>query len=123
MSYAPTEIVTNSSGKPPAAHTPRFTASATARRWTLQLFNSLQELQIPITGRPEKALGEKPSARSAARCWKPMPLSGSNHFALRSFLAMGPFSLTDFYFASQEIENRNPLRRQYKSWRNSVNAR
>ena len=50
MNISPSEMVGNSSGKPPAAHTPRFTASATVRRCALQLFSSLQELQMPITG-------------------------------------------------------------------------
>ena len=39
-------------GKPPACHTPRLTASATIRRWALQLLSSLQLLAMPITGRP-----------------------------------------------------------------------
>jgi hypothetical protein len=50
MNISPSEMVGNSSGKPPATHTPRFTASATVRRCALQLFSSLQELQMPITG-------------------------------------------------------------------------
>ena len=32
MNISPSEMVGNSSGNPPAAHTPRFTASATSRR-------------------------------------------------------------------------------------------
>ena len=52
MYCSPSEITGNSSGKPPAAHTPRFTASATCRRCALQLFSSLNELQMPITGLP-----------------------------------------------------------------------
>ena len=52
MKGSPSEIVGNSRGKPPADQTPRFTASATWRRWALQLVSSDQELQIPITGLP-----------------------------------------------------------------------
>src|SRR5262249_29717699 len=51
MKISPNEIVGNSSGHPPACQTPRLTASASARRPVLQWFNSLHELQLPITGR------------------------------------------------------------------------
>ena len=51
---SPSEIVGNSSGNPPADHTPRFTASATWRRCALQLVSSDHELATPITGRPSK---------------------------------------------------------------------
>ena len=50
MNGSPSEMVGNSSGNPPAAQTPRFTASATWRRCALQLVSSLQELQMPMTG-------------------------------------------------------------------------
>ena len=50
MRISPSEITGNSSGKPPALHTPRFTASATWRRCALQLFSSDHELAMPITG-------------------------------------------------------------------------
>ena len=63
MNVSPSEIVGNSSGNPPAAQTPRFTASATSRRSRLQLFSSLQELQIPMTGLPWKTSALKPSER------------------------------------------------------------
>src|SRR3954464_6277188 len=49
MNISPSEIVGNSRGNPPARQTPRFTASATPRKCALQLFNSLHELQIPMT--------------------------------------------------------------------------
>ena len=71
MNISPSEMVGNSSGTPPAAHTPRFTAAATSRRWALQLFSSLQELQMPITGLPSKTSAGKPSERSQARRPKP----------------------------------------------------
>ena len=71
MNISPREMVGNSSGRPPAASTPRFTATATSRRWALQLFSSLQELQMPTTGLPSKISAGKPSERSHARRVKP----------------------------------------------------
>ena len=71
MNISPSEMVGNSSGNPPAAHTPRFTASATVRRCALQLFSSLQELQMPMTGLSWKTSAVKPSERSQARRAKP----------------------------------------------------
>ena len=71
MNSSPSEMVGNSSGRPPAARTPRLTASATSRRFMLQLFNSLHEFAMPITGRSLYRSGSKPIDRSAARCWKP----------------------------------------------------
>ncbi len=59
---SPSEMVGNSSGKPPAESTPRFTASATCRRCALQLVSSDQELAMPITGRPSNISSLKPSA-------------------------------------------------------------
>ena len=67
MYISPSEMVGNSSGTPPAAITPRFTAVATSRRWTLQLLSSLQELQMPTTGLPSKTSAGNPSERSHAR--------------------------------------------------------
>ena len=67
MNISPSEMVGNSSGNPPAAHTPRFTASATVRRWTLQLFSSLHELQMPMTGLPSNTSAVNPSDRIHAR--------------------------------------------------------
>ena len=68
---SPSEIVGNSRGKPPAAHTPRLTASATCRRWALQLVSSDQELQMPMTGRPSKTSWGKPSDFIQERWMKP----------------------------------------------------
>src|SRR5258708_7186785 len=67
MNISPKEIVGNSSGTPPAAQTPRLTDSATMRRCALQLFSSLHELQMPITGLFRKTLAGNPAAPSAAR--------------------------------------------------------
>src|SRR5438105_1718579 len=55
---SPSEIVGNSSGKPPADHTPRLTASATWRRCALQFVSSDHELAMPITGRPSNVIAE-----------------------------------------------------------------
>ena len=71
MKGSPSEMVGNSSGKPPAAHTPRLTASATCRKCALQLLSSDQELQIPITGLPSNTDCGKPSAFSQERWMKP----------------------------------------------------
>src|SRR5208337_2657712 len=86
ISISPSDIVQNSRGNPPASHTPRFTASATWRRWALQLFSSLQELQMPITGFPSNTRSLKPSARSQARCASPQRSSFPNQSRLRSFV-------------------------------------
>ena len=67
MNVSPSEMVGNSSGNPPAAQTPRFTASATSRRPRLQLFSSLQELQMPMTGLPSNTSALKPSERIYVR--------------------------------------------------------
>ncbi len=67
MKTSPNEMVGNSNGNPPAAITPRFTASATVRKCALQLVNSLQELQMPMTGLFWKKSEEKPSERIQAR--------------------------------------------------------
>ncbi len=62
MNGSPSEMVGNSSGRPPASHTPRLTDSATSRRCALQFVSSLHELQMPTTGRPSNTSAGKPSA-------------------------------------------------------------
>src|SRR4029078_6621153 len=47
---SPKLIIGNSNGKPPASKTPRFTISACVRKYALHGVNSLNVLQIPITG-------------------------------------------------------------------------
>ena len=84
ISTSPSEIVGNSSGKPPADHTPRFTASATWRRCALQLVSSDHELAMPITGRPSKTTSLKPSAFSQERCTNPSRSCRPNQLRLRS---------------------------------------
>ena len=44
-----------STGKPPAAQTPRRTASARSRKWPWQQARSLHVLTIAMTGRPENS--------------------------------------------------------------------
>ena len=45
-------IAGNSTGKPPASHTPRFTSSTRCLKCVWQALMSLQVLMIPITGLP-----------------------------------------------------------------------
>ena len=66
MSVSPSDIVGNSSGKPPPSHTPRLTASATRRRCALHGVSSDQLLQIPITGRPSNTSPGSPGCASTS---------------------------------------------------------
>ena len=52
MMVSPSDITGNSRGNPPISYTPRFTRSASARKWALQGVSSDQVLQMPMTGRP-----------------------------------------------------------------------
>ena len=52
---SPSDMAGNSSGSPPASHTPRFTYSASSRMCELHGVSSDQVLQMPITGRPSNA--------------------------------------------------------------------
>src|SRR5437870_131294 len=61
----------NSTRKPPAWGTPRLTASASPRRWTVQLTSSLQLLQMPSTARPRNVPFVAPVALSHDRCRNP----------------------------------------------------
>lgn len=63
MSVSPVAIVGNSSGNPPACHTPRLTASATRCRCALQGASSDALVAMPITGRPSNTSGPKPWLR------------------------------------------------------------
>jgi len=49
-SVSPSAMAGNSSGKPPACHTPRLTDSATRCRWALHGASSDQVVAMPITG-------------------------------------------------------------------------
>ncbi len=84
MNISPREMVGNSKGTPPAAQTPRLTASATWRRWALQFVSSDHELQIPITGLPSNASSPRPSERSQARRARCSYWSPWNQALLRS---------------------------------------
>ena len=57
---SPSDMVGNSSGNPPAFHTPRATASATLPRWALHGVTCDIELAMPMTGRPSKFSAAKP---------------------------------------------------------------
>src|SRR5262245_58665882 len=83
MSDSPSESTGNSTGKPPAWNTPRFTDSASPRRCTLQLTSSLQLLQMPMTGRPRNATSVTPVDLSHERCRNPSRSRRSNHSELR----------------------------------------
>ena len=52
ISVSPSDITGNSSGKPPASHTPFLTDSASSRKWPLQGVSSDHVLQMPMTGLP-----------------------------------------------------------------------
>src|SRR5437899_88482 len=83
MRTSPSEMVGNSSGKPPADSTPRFTASATCRRCALQLVSSDHEFAMPITGRPSNIRSLKPSVFSHERVAKPSRSMRPNQLRLR----------------------------------------
>src|SRR5256712_10981781 len=83
MRTSPSEMVGNSSGKPPADSTPRFTASATCRRCALQLVSSDHEFAMPITGRPSNIRSLKPSVLSHERVAKPSRSMRPNQLRLR----------------------------------------
>ena len=81
--FSPSEIVGNSSGTPPAASTPRRTASPRPRRCRLQVTSSDQQFAIPTTGRPASAERE-PSAWSEVRWMNPARSRPPNQRSLRS---------------------------------------
>lgn len=83
-SGSPAEVVGNSNGTPPACQMPRLTCSASARRWMLQLVSSLQELAMPMIGRPRNESSGRPSLRNQDRCMNPVLPSAPNHCWLRS---------------------------------------
>ena len=57
---SPKDITGNSTGKPPASNTPFLTISAKSLKCALQGVNSLQVLQMPITGLPSNISGGMP---------------------------------------------------------------
>ena len=88
MSTSPSEMVGNSSGKPPALHTPRLTASATCRRCALQFVSSDQEFAMPMTARPSKTASLKPSVLSHERWTNPSRSLRPNQLRLLSWCAV-----------------------------------
>ena len=83
---SPSEIVGNSSGKPPAVITPRLTCSARSLKCALQCVASDHELAMPITGRPENDSSDQPWFFNPARCKKPSRSLEPNHSAERRIL-------------------------------------
>ena len=65
----PSEIATvlNSIGVPPAARTPSFTFSASARRWKLHGIVSVQVLAMPMIGRLQRVVVEADALQVGAR--------------------------------------------------------
>src|SRR5690242_14559459 len=93
----------NSRGNPPAWSTPRLTASARPRRWTLQLTSSDQLLQIPISGRPRNVSSPTPVDFSHERCRNPSRSRRSSHSELRRPLAFSypPLRMVGMAFLSE----------------------
>src|ERR1700761_8196761 len=89
-SVSPRAIAGNSSGKPPACHTPRLTDSATRCRCTLHGANSDQGVAIPITGPPSNTSGVNPWLRIHSRLFMPERPVAPNHVALRLPGVWGP---------------------------------
>ena len=81
---SPSDITGNSSGKPPASQTPRFTCSASSRKCALQGVSSDQVLQMPMTGRPSNTSAGRPWFFIQLRCMKPSRSCAPNHAALRN---------------------------------------
>ena len=71
ISTSPSEIVGNSSGKPPADQHAALDRLGHLRRCALQLVSSHHELAMPITGRPSNTTSLKPSALSHERWTNP----------------------------------------------------
>jgi len=100
ISVSPSDITGNSSGNPPASHTPRLTDSATRRRCTLQGVSSDQLLQIPMTGRPSNTSFGKPCAFIHERWMNPFLPGSPNHSALRKRGLSSWFIRTSSYHAN-----------------------
>ena len=67
MNISPSEMVGNSSGKPPAAHTPRFTASATVPQMHVAVVQFAPGIADADDGLALEDVRPKPSERSQAR--------------------------------------------------------
>src|SRR5581483_5596799 len=80
----------NSTGKPPACQTPRFTCSASSRKWALHGVSSDHVLQMPITGRPSNTSPGNPWLRIQLRCPNPSLSILPNHAAERYLPLVSP---------------------------------
>jgi hypothetical protein len=67
---SPSDMTGNSNGSPPASHTPRFTCSASSRKWPLHGVSSDQVLQMPMIGRPSNTPSGNPRP-TQLRCMNP----------------------------------------------------
>ena len=76
---SPSDMTGNSSGKPPASQTPRFTDSAISRKCALQGVSSDQVLQMPMTGRPSNRSCGQPWFFIQLRYMKPSRSCRPNH--------------------------------------------
>src|SRR6516162_7204715 len=74
----------NSTGKPPACHTPRLTCSARSRRCIWHGFSSDQVLMIAMTGLPACSTASTPSCRIRDLWLNERRLFAPNQAALRS---------------------------------------
>ncbi len=87
-SVSPRAIAGNSSGNPPACHTPRLTDSATRCRCTLHGASSDHVVAMPITGRPSNTSEVNPWLRIQARWFIPERPVAANQVALRLLVVM-----------------------------------
>ena len=89
MLVSPIDITGNSSGNPPASHTPFFTFCARSRKCALQGVSSDHVLQMPITGRPSNTSPGNPWLRIQLLWMNPSLSLPPNHACDRNF----PFSI------------------------------
>src|ERR1700733_12786582 len=90
MFVSPIDVTGNSSGNPPASHTPFLIFWASSRKCALHGVSSDHVLQIPITGRPSNTSPGNPWFRIQLRCPKPSLSILPNHSAERYPLLVSP---------------------------------
>src|SRR4029450_9596147 len=95
MLDSPVDITGNSTGRPPASHTPRLTGSAMVRRCALQGVSSDQVLQMPTTGRPSNTSAGRPWFRIQLRWMNPSLSCFPNQAADRK-VRFGSSGIEDF---------------------------
>src|ERR1041385_8027238 len=100
---SPSDITGNSSGNPPASHTPFFTQSAISRKCALHGVSSDHVLQIPITGLPLNKSCGQPWFLIQLRYMKPILSCRTNHSWLRSFFISVLTRRLPVTFASRPI--------------------